>query len=184
MMVTEALYKLMYPIGKYESPTFITENEIRLWIQTIEETPTLVRDVIEGLGIRQLSLQYRPNGWSIAQVIHHMCDSHTNAFIRFKLALTEDTPTIKPYKEGLWANLVDYSPEYLHYTLIMLDAVHAKLTLLLKAMDIHDFHNRSYFHPESHKNFTLGDALSLYDWHCRHHLAHIHQALDFDGKFE
>ena len=183
-METDHLYQLMYPIGKFESPAFVGENEIERWIQTIEDLPTEAEGLIEGLTGKEWQWKYRPHGWSIAQVVHHMCDSHTNALLRFKLALTEDTPTIKPYKEGLWAQLEDYRPEYLHYSLQMLEAVHAKFVILLRTMDIHQFHNRSYFHPESHKNYTLGEALALYDWHCRHHLAHLHQALDYKGEFE
>ena len=183
-MQTQDLYHLMYPVGKFVSPEFVSENEIAQWTQTLEETPEIVREIIESLSPHDLLLQYRPHGWNIAQVVHHMCDSHTNALLRFKLALTEDTPTIKPYKESLWAQLSDYDANYIHYTLVMLEAVHAKLVILLKSMDIHDFHNKSYFHPESHKNFTLGEALGLYDWHCRHHLQHIKQAIAFNGNFD
>jgi hypothetical protein len=176
-------YNLMYPIGKYESPSFIADSNIKTWINTIEETPTIVLNKVSNLSQKDLALIYRPHGWSIAQVVHHMCDSHANAFIRFKLALTEDTPTIKPYMEGLWADLADYDIKYLHHSLQMLEAIHAKWTILLKSMDIHDFHNKSYFHPESHKNWTLGDALGLYDWHTRHHTRHIQQAIDYQGSF-
>ncbi len=182
-MESDQMYQWMYPIGKYEVPGFIGENEIGRWIQTIEDLPTEVRGLVDGLSSKELSWVYRPHGWNMAQVIHHMCDSHTHAYIRFKLAMTEDTPTIKPYKEGLWAMLEDYKVEYLHHSLQMLDAVHAKFTILLRSMDIHDYHKKSYFHPESHKNFTLGEALGLYDWHCRHHLAHLHQAVDYKGVF-
>lgn len=182
-MESDQMYRWMYPIGKYEVPDFIGQHEIDQWIQTIEDLPTELQGLLADLESRELAYVYRPHGWSIAQVVHHLCDSHTNAFIRFKLALTEDTPTIKPYKEGLWAKMPDYDADYLHYSLQMLEAVHARFAIVLRSMDIHDYHNRSYFHPESHKNFTLGEALGMYAWHSRHHMAHIHQALDYKGEF-
>jgi hypothetical protein len=183
-MATKEMYELMYPIGKYEVPSFIGSNHIEKWIDTIEETPTILRSLTESLHNKELSWQYRPHGWNIHQVVHHMSDSHTNALLRFKLALTEEVPTIKPYKEGLWVELADCKSEYLHHSLLLIEAVHAKFTLLLKSMSISDFHTKSYFHPESHKNFTLGEALGLYDWHCQHHTTHIKQALEFQGVFE
>lgn len=183
-MATKELYDLMYPIGKFEAPAFIGHDHIEQWIPTIEETPILIRDLVSPLSAKQLLWQYRPHGWSIHQVVHHMSDSHTNALLRFKLALTEDVPTIKPYKEGLWVEQADAKPEYLHHSLLLLEAVHAKFTLVLRNMTTADFHHKSYFHPESHKNFTLGEALGLYDWHCRHHIAHIHQAFEYQGIFE
>lgn len=184
MMPQEAMYALMYPIGKFEAPEFIREDHILKWVKTIEETPVILHDLISSLSVKDLGLHYRPNGWSISQVIHHLSDSHSNALIRFKLALTEDTPTIKPYKEGLWVELADSKPEYVHHSKLLIESVHAKWLLLLNHMDIHDYHNKSYFHPESHKNFTLGEVLGLYDWHCRHHLEHIKQALKFKGEFK
>lgn len=183
-MVTKDIYNLMYPIGKYEVPSFIGSNHINKWIQTIEETPIILRSLVEPLHTKQLHWQYRPNGWSIHEVVHHMSDSHTNALIRFKLALTEEVPTIKPYKEGLWAELADCKSEYIHHSLLLLEAIHAKFTIILKGMSTTDFHNKSYFHPESHKNFTLGEALGMYDWHCNHHIAHIRQAMEYEGLFE
>jgi truncated hemoglobin YjbI len=176
-------YDLAYPIGKYEVPEFITQAHIDEWINTIEETPTVLNGLIENLPLASLEWVYRPHGWTIAQVIHHMCDSHTNALMRFKLSLTEDTPTIKPYLEGAWAGLEDYDIKYLHYSKVMLESVHAKFAIILKKLSVSDFHNKSYFHPESHKNFTLGEALGMYDWHSKHHLQHIRQALKFSGKF-
>ena len=183
-MATKEMYDLMYPIGKYEVPSFIGSSHIDKWTQTIEETPLIVRSLIESLNTKQLHWQYRSHGWQIHQVVHHMSDSHTNALIRFKLSLTEDVPTIKPYKEGQWAELADCKAELVHHSLLLLEAIHSKWTIILKSMNVNDFHNKSYFHPESHKNFTLGEALGMYDWHCNHHIAHIRQALEFEGRFE
>jgi hypothetical protein len=176
-------FDLMYPIGKFEAPDFITESYINTWKQTIEDTPVLLRQLVEPLNAHELSHKYRPNGWNINQVVHHMSDSHINAYIRFKLALTEDTPTIKPYEEGLWAKTAEVTVENIHYSLLMLEATHGKLSIILKNMHLSDFHKYSYYHPASHKNFTLGEVLGLYDWHSRHHLAHIKQALNFKDQF-
>ncbi len=176
-------YSMMYPIGKYEVPEFITESHINNWKTTIDETPIVIRNLTDGLQNNALNWHYRPHGWTIAQVVHHMCDSHANALIRFKLSLTEDTPTIKPYLEGAWAELGDYDVKYLHYSLMMLEAVHFKFSIILNNISLNDFHKKSYFHPESHKNFTLGEALGLYDWHSRHHTQHIRQAIDYKNNF-
>ncbi len=176
-------YNLRYPIGTFSAPDFINENHINLWRNTIEELPTILHGLIDNLSQEQWDWKYRDHGWTIAQVIGHMCDSHTNAFIRFKLALTEDTPTIKPYKEGLWAELGDYDKKHIFHAMNMLESVHYRWMVLLKNMDVHTFHNRSYFHPDSHKNFTLGEGLGLYDWHCKHHTEHIKNALKFENKF-
>lgn len=177
------MYELMYPVGKFEVPNLISENHCNQWKQTIDECPTLVIDLTKSLDHQTLNWKYRPHGWTIAQVVHHLSDSHMNALIRFKLALTEDTPVIKPYLEGFWANLADYDIALMHYSLNILEAVHVKWVNILNSMDIHDFHKKSYYHPESQKNFTLGEALGLYDWHCKHHIAHIKQALQSEGKF-
>jgi hypothetical protein len=176
-------YDLMYPIGKYEAPEFINQSHVDAWTTTIEETPTILNGLINSLKPEAMQWVYRPHGWTIAQVIHHMCDSHTNALVRFKLAITEDTPTIKPYLEGAWAELEDYDAKYIHHSTLMLEAVHAKLVIILKKLTISDYHNKSYFHPESHKNFTLGEVLGMYDWHSKHHIHHIRQAIKFEGKF-
>ncbi len=183
-MAGKEMYELMYPIGKFEAPSFIGNHHIQKWIQTIEDTPMILRSLVEPLHAKQLHWHYRPNGWQIHQVVHHMSDSHTNALMRFKLALTEDVPTIKPYHEGLWVELEDCKADMIHHSLLLIEAIHAKFTLVLKGMTTTDFHNKSYFHPESHKNFTLGEALGLYDWHCNHHLAHIRQALEHEDRFE
>jgi hypothetical protein len=173
----------MYPIGKFEAPDIIKKEHCDAWMQTIDECPTLVFELTDHLTLAQLEWRYRPNGWSIAQVVHHMTDSHMNAFIRFKLALTEEVPTIKPYHEGAWAEMVDYKSTDIHYSKSILEGLHARWYKVLKSMDIHDFHNRSYYHPESQKNYILGEVLGLYDWHCRHHIAHIKQALASEGNF-
>lgn len=177
------LYNLMYPIGKYEVPVEITKDHLKDWKWMIEEFPTVIYGKLKGLTEVELKWAYRPNGWNIAQVVHHLSDSHMNALIRFKLALTEDMPTIKPYHEGLWANLSDYRTDNVHSAFNLLESIHGKWYSILKHMTEEEFHNKGYYHPELKQHFSLGAALGLYDWHCRHHREHISQALSYEGRF-
>lgn len=182
-MSEQDLQRLMYPLGLFATPVAILPTDLELWRQTITETPSVVETLITDLNEHQLNFQYRPNGWTIAQVVHHMSDSHMNAFIRFKLTLTEDTPIIKPYREDLWAELKDGQNQYLHHALSLLKALHAKWAIILQSMNFDDYINRSYIHPQNNIKYTLGEALALYDWHCKHHCQHIRQALKFEGNF-
>jgi uncharacterized damage-inducible protein DinB len=174
-METQNLEKLKYPVGKFESPQTIDNQLLKQWIDTIAQFPNRVKAAVENLSEAQLDTPYRPGGWTIRQVVHHVADSHANAFIRFKLALTEDNPTIKPYAEDKWAELADAKLP-LEPSLQILSGVHQRWLVVLNAMTEADF-ACTYFHPESQKNFTLKEALGLYDWHSRHHLAHIFQAI-------
>jgi hypothetical protein len=177
-------YNLRYPIGTYEVPDFIGKDLVHKWTATIEETPIIVRQLVENLSLAELKYIYRPNGWTIAQVVHHMADSHLNAYVRFKLALTEDTPTIKPYEEAAWVQQADCKDEYLHHSLLLLEAIHSKWAIIIKSLTLADYHSHSYFHPASHKTFILGEVLGMYDWHSKHHIEHIKQALSYKGIFE
>lgn len=131
--------------------------------------------------IKKLALHYRPEGWTIRQVVHHCADSHSNAFTRFKLALTEENPSIKPYKENLWAELPDVTTAPVDWSLKIIANIHKRWVVLLKSMSIADF-ERTYFHPESNRVWKLFEVLALYAWHCNHHLAHVKQAKKM--KFE
>jgi uncharacterized damage-inducible protein DinB len=126
---------------------------------------------VEGLSEEQLNTPYRPGGWTVRQVVHHLPDSHMNSYVRFKLALTEDAPTIKPYDEALWANLADSSTTPLETSLALLDALHVRWVRLLKSMTDADF-MREFRHPESGL-IRLDQNLALYAWHGKHHVAHI-----------
>lgn len=174
----------MYPIGKYEIPDTITKDHLKDWMWTIEEFPTVVLGKIKELGAKELKWKYRPHGWSITQVLHHVADSHMNAMIRFKLAKTEDLPQIKPYHEGLWAELPDYDASLNHMAFSLLEGVHAKWYKLIQSFTDEDWHDKGYYHPESKKKYSLAEALGLYDWHCRHHREHISQAIVYEGRFE
>lgn len=177
------LQKLKFPIGEFETPSTISTKEVENWIATITNFPKEVETITDNLTIEELNWLYRPNGWNIKQVVHHCSDSHINAFMRFKLALTEEHPTIKPYAEDLWANLVDGSSDDISHSMMILKAIHYKWSLVLKAMTNEDW-ERTYFHPESKKLFQLKEVASLYAWHCNHHLAHIKQALAYKNQFE
>ena len=175
--------KLKYPIGEYEKPNLISEKDILNWIETIENFPKKIKSVTDNLSIEELNLKYRPDGWSIKQVVHHCADSHMNSFIRFKLALTEDNPTIKPYDEAKWANLTDSNDDDISNSLLIIEGLHNRWALLLKSFDENDF-IRSFFHPESKTTNRLDAILGFYAWHCNHHLAHIEQALKYNGMFD
>lgn len=160
---------LKYPIGKFNyNPS---EVNIQLWIDTIRSFPSKITALVEEMNDEQLATAYRPQGWTATQVVHHVADSHSHALLRFKTALTEEHPTIKPYLEGEYAKLVDYALP-LESALSILKGVHIKWAYLLENMQEADY-QKGYFHPESGKFFTLQHALGLYAWHCRHHYAHL-----------
>ena len=162
---------LRYPIGKFERPERLTESERRAAIQQIEQAPARLRAAVAGLNDQQLDTPYRPGGWTIRQTIHHVADSHMNAFSRFKLALTEDVPTIKPYLEARWAELAD-SKAPIAPSLALLDGLHQRWLALLHSLAPADW-SREYLHPEHNKKISLDQTLALYSWHGRHHTAHI-----------
>ena len=168
---------LKFPVGKYLKPDHITSRHIKEWISEIEELPGQIRKTVEGLTPEKLSLHYRPGGWSVRQVVHHITDSHMNSFIRFKLTLTEDNPTIKPYLQEKWSELPDGNEADVSYSLQMLEGLHRRWAVLLKKMTPEQF-KLTYIHPERSAVQTLEGNLGLYAWHGRHHLAHIMQALE------
>lgn len=172
---------LRYPIGKLNVPKDVSKEQVSEWIETIESFPSKVRELTEHLSKEELDWKYRPEGWTIRQVVHHVADSHINSIIRFKLALTEEVPTIKPYFEDKWAELED-SKAPVSLSISLLEGVHGRWAILLKSMSEDDF-KRKLFHPEQGRELTLTFMLGLYAWHCRHHLAHIEQALEYEGEF-
>lgn len=176
------LDKLKYPIGKFHFQEATDESKIREWISDIEQLPKTIEDLVRNLSIEELNFPYRPDGWKIKQVVHHLADSHMNAFIRFKLTLTEDSPIIKPYEEAKWAELEDGTSDEIGDSLQLLKALHSKWVKLLKTFKDDDF-QRVYVHPEHNKSFELIEALAMYAWHSNHHLAHVKQALNFKGDF-
>ena len=164
---------LRYPTGRFKRPSRPLETgERRQMIDTIERGPAAFRDAIRGLSDAQLDTPYRPGGWTVRQVVHHVHDSHMNAFIRFKLALTEDTPTIKPYDEAAWAKLSDARDTPIETSLTLLSALHERWVGLLRAMSSTDF-SRKLNHPEWDAPLSLDSMLALYAWHGPHHTAHV-----------
>jgi len=176
------LERLKYPIGTFSFSKQKNESRINEWISDIEYLPKRIENLVKDLSTEELNFAYRPKGWKIKQVIHHLADSHMNAFIRFKLSLTEDSPTIKPYDEVKWAELEDGTSDDINDSLQLLNGIHSKWVKLLKTFKDDDF-QRVYVHPEHNKPFELIEALAMYAWHSNHHLAHVKQALNFKGNF-
>lgn len=174
------LEELKYPVGKFIKSESISKEVIDSAIFEIENFPNLIKAEIQNLDEQDLKLRYRPDGWTITQVVHHCADSHINSYMRFKLALTENVPTIKPYEESLWAELPDnqLSP---FVSLKLLEALHARWVYLLKTLLEEDL-NKEFIHPEQSERISLRENILIYGWHCQHHLAHIRQAKEL--KFE
>ena len=163
---------LKYPIGKFIKPVPITKDLCDEYIHDIECFPAMLRNETERLSEQQLDTPYRPEGWTIRQVVHHCADSHMNSLMRFKLALTENKPSIKPYFEARWAELSDSKNMAIEPALQMLDGIHARWVFLLQSMSTDDM-KRSFIHPEHGKEMRLDEVTALYAWHGKHHLAHI-----------
>ena len=163
--------ELRYPIGKYQPVEKLSEENRKQLIAQIEEAPRKLRAAVAGLSREQLATPYRDGGWTVQQVAHHMADSHMNAYVRFKLALTEDEPTIKPYNETRWAELSDSKTTPVETSLALMDSLHERWINLLRGMSPADF-ARKMRHPELGV-MTLDGTLGMYAWHGRHHVAHI-----------
>jgi hypothetical protein len=162
-----------YPIGRFERPTTsLTAAQRAAAIDTIAKAPAELRAAVRGLNDSQLDTPYRDGGWTVRQVVHHVPDSHLNAYVRFKLALTEDTPTIKPYDEAKWAELEDGRSALVDESLTLLESLHLRWVYLLRRMQPADF-SRVLTHPDWKGPMSLDVLLALYSWHSRHHVAHI-----------
>lgn len=162
---------LRYPIGKYEPQPF-SDRQKRAWLQDIQFLPGLMEQAIENLDEKQLNTPYRDGGWTLKQVVHHVADSHINAYIRFKLGLTEDNPTIKPYEEGLWADLHDVQHVPINISITLLYTLHTRWHAALLPLEKAQW-DRTVFHPGSKQKMTLWYLLGSYAWHGRHHVEHI-----------
>ena len=162
---------LKYPIGKYIAQPF-SDNLWRERLNDIQFLPLHLENAILDLDEAQLQTPYREGGWTVHQLVHHVADSHMNAYIRFKLGLSEEDPTIKPYNEAAWADMIDTQKLPVNISLTILHALHTRWHLILKNMRREEL-DRTIFHPEYKKSFTLWDLLGLYAWHSKHHVAHI-----------
>lgn len=164
--------ELKYPIGRYVQVESYTQADMKQWINTLIALPTWMDACIENLDVYQLETPYREGGWTIQQVVHHVADSHANAYIRLKLALTEDNPTIKPYAEQLWAELADSKITPVNISVTMLHAFHRRMVDVLQNMQPEEW-ERTYFHPEHKRSVPLWEMVAMYAWHSKHHTAHI-----------
>jgi uncharacterized damage-inducible protein DinB len=163
---------LRYPIGKFHGHGELTEELRHRYIDDLERMPGRLREGVIGLTQAQLDTPYRPGGWTVRQVVHHVADSHMNAYVRLKLALTEDEPLIKPYAEAKWAELRDSKTLPVDVSLNLLDSLHQRWVTVLRSMTPAEF-SRTMRHPERPQPMSLDDSLALYAWHGKHHLAHI-----------
>ena len=163
--------ELKYPIGKYIEQPF-SQAQMEEWLLDIQSLPQQIEYAITNLDQHQLDTPYREGGWTVKQVVHHVADSHMNAYIRFKLGLTEDTPTIKPYDEAAWAEMSDTKNIPINISITILYAVHSRWQEILINIKQEEW-NRKVFHPEHKKELTLWFLLGLYAWHSKHHTAHI-----------
>jgi hypothetical protein len=160
-----------YPIGKFQFDGPPSEEQRKKLIDNIGETPAALRAAVGSLSAQQLDTPYREGGWTVRQVAHHVPDSHMNAYVRFKLALTEDEPTIKPYAEDRWAQLADTRDTPTEVSLALLESLHSRWVGLLRSLRPEDW-KRSFRHPELGL-VSLEKNLALYSWHGRHHVAHV-----------
>ena len=160
-----------YPIGKYEPQPFSEKKKLQ-WLNEIKVLPQALENTIHNLDESQLNTPYREGGWKVKQLVHHVADSHINAYCRFKLGLTEQNPAIRPYEEKLWAELNDVDAVPINISLTLLHALHVRWYASIKDLNEGDW-NRTVLHPEHNKTFTLWHLLGMYAWHGRHHVAHI-----------
>lgn len=178
MTIEATAQDLSYPIGKFDKSA-IDIGRRGEYIDTIKQLPSMIAAAVDGLTEEQIDTVYRPGGWTVRQTVHHVADSHMNAFIRFKLALTEDSaPTIKPYFEDRWAELGD-SRSPVDVSLTLIRSLHARWADLLSSMNDADF-QKTFIHPET-GNWTLDGTLALYAWHGKHHTAHITRLRERNG---
>ena len=162
---------LRYPVGPFKFTGRLSNGQRQTLIDQIAAAPEKMREAVEGLSDEQLNTPYRPEGWTVRQVVHHVSDSHLNSYIRFKLALTEEHPTIKAYDENVWANLDDARNAPLNISLDLLEALHGRWVLFLRSLKEKDF-QRTFNHPEI-GTVSVDKNIALYAWHGRHHAAHI-----------
>ncbi|MEP1487717.1 MAG: YfiT family bacillithiol transferase [Algibacter sp.] len=179
-MSPENLQKLKYPIGEFDCPQQITSNHLKAWISTLEHFPNKLENLVKDLSDEQLDTVYRPDGWTIRQVVHHVSDSHHHSYTRFKWALTEDNPVIKAYFEDRWAELFDSKSAPIEMSLNHVKAIHFKLVYLLKGLSGEDL-SKVFIHPETNKEVPLKYNIGNYAWHSNHHYAHIENLIKRKG---
>ena len=168
-----------YPIGKYEPQPFSEKQKLD-WLNDIKFLPQTLENSIHNLDEYQLNTPYREGGWKVKQLIHHVADSHLNAYCRFKLGLTEENPTIRPYEEKLWAELNDIETVPINVSLTLLHALHTRWYATIRDLKDEDW-NRTVLHPANNKTFSMWHLLGMYAWHGKHHVAHVTTLRDNKG---
>ncbi|MFC4094439.1 YfiT family bacillithiol transferase [Euzebyella saccharophila] len=179
-MEEHELYQLKYPIGTFEVPEVITDDILNEWIIILEKIPNRLKILVEGLSESQLETPYRPGGWTVRQTVHHIADSHHNSYLRFKWALTENSPVIKAYDEKEWSKLFDAKTAPIELSLTHLSAVHAKLVYLLRGLSRESL-KRIFIHPEGRVETSLDENVGRYAWHGQHHYTQIENLLKREG---
>nr|WP_299174503.1 putative metal-dependent hydrolase [uncultured Allomuricauda sp.] len=179
-MEKDTLQQLQYPIGTYRIPENITQERLDQWIDILEHLPQRLEDMVSPLSDEQLETPYRPEGWTVRQLVHHISDSHHHSYTRFKWGLTEDNPVIKPYFEKEWSKLFDAQSAPIQMSIDHLKAVHAKLVHLLKGLSNDDL-QRKFTHPDGNEETTLAENVGRYAWHGSHHFAHIENLIKRKG---
>ena len=180
--MTTKLKALQFPIGEFKVTDNPTETQVSEWIKDIEIFPSQLKEVIKNTSAEALAYKYRPNGWTVNQVVHHCADSHINAFLRLKLSLTENNPTIRPYFEDRFGELIDSLDTNLTASLQIITGIHFKWTQLLKSLTVNDL-QKTFFHPEHQTTFTILENIQNYSWHCKHHLQHVKNAINSNGIY-
>ena len=181
-MKTSNQEKLKYPIGNFNHKEKSTPKEINSWLTDLEKLPVQLKKLVTNLNELELKFKHRQNGWTIRQLVHHIADSHMNGFVRFKWTITEDEPTIKPYKEDLWAKTPDDKEAHIEFSLKILEGLHGRWSFLIKSNKSNL--KKKMFHPEyGNRPVDLIRMLHLYAWHGKHHMGHIKQALNFRNDF-
>jgi uncharacterized damage-inducible protein DinB len=164
--------KNIYPIGKFEYGKSYTDTDNQQRIQELEQFPKQLISIASTLTPTQLEKSYRPGGWNARQIVHHIADSHMNAYMRVKLSITENSPVIKPYNQDLWANLEDSLKLPIDCSLQLVENIHLRMVYLLRSVDKTAL-QRNYIHPEYNREFKLDELLALYAWHGKHHAGHL-----------
>lgn len=172
--------RLKYPIGLFEEPEKISEQLLEEWITTLETFPQRLETMVSPLSANQLETPYRPGGWTVRQLVHHIADSHHNSYIRFKWGLTEENPVIKPYDEKAWSELFDAKTAPIQISLDHLKVVHAKLVYLLRGLSKEAL-ERKFTHPDGNIETTLAANIGRYAWHANHHFMHIKNLMHREG---
>lgn len=171
----------IYPVGKFEYGKTYTTTVNQHHIHELEIFPKQLKEIVSQLSEEHLKKSYRPGGWNAQQIVHHIADSHMNAYIRVKLSLTENAPIIKPYKQDLWANLEDSIKLPVDCSVQLIENIHCRLVFLLKSLDEADL-QKKYIHPEYNREFKLDELLALYAWHGKHHAGHLSVIIKLDKR--